>query len=372
MSNKKCERLCFWITGEDFTRTVRDIWLSDRPGHALKVCIEGLVGCPVGIAIDILTGKQKLTGDSRQGGLENVPDSDNLPSANDMKQRIQTKLLNKGVSVQTSFNYLHTDLFDRGYLRTLRTGNVGVEIAKERASICRNIEKQIAEYNKIREDFLYFMETYEGDKFNLADFNSFYPEIFSANQLARSISGIMKETEESIIEIENSSGKTSFSYPERDNIHRKQQQFLSASGINATPEEMLNDRLEADKQWKEIEANNCRPVSVTDKQWRSGYIDRQGRFYPCPSLEHKNLAVMLQENELIPDNIEDQEKWCDDNGYIKISINRIFYAGRNKPTKQQYEAVYRYFEARSIDKVSINGVTDNLINIEDVLCKGGM
>lgn len=69
-----CEKVCFTITGDGFTRTARDIWLSDMPGHATKTVMEGLIGCPSDIAIKLLTGSIKMEGDSWTGRKPYTPD----------------------------------------------------------------------------------------------------------------------------------------------------------------------------------------------------------------------------------------------------------------------------------------------------------
>jgi len=67
--------LCFSIDGEWLTQHVRNLWAEeDRPDHALRTLMDGLQGITLAQAIEILEGKAKLVGDSRENSIEMVPD----------------------------------------------------------------------------------------------------------------------------------------------------------------------------------------------------------------------------------------------------------------------------------------------------------
>jgi phosphohistidine swiveling domain-containing protein len=64
----KTETMCFVVYGADFTRMARERLLEDDPGHAWRIasCIMGDEGAER-VAIEILQGKTRLTGDSSSG-----------------------------------------------------------------------------------------------------------------------------------------------------------------------------------------------------------------------------------------------------------------------------------------------------------------
>ena len=60
------QRMSFWTTGEDMTRTARDFWVSNNITGAINLCLEGL-GMNEEQALQLLTGKMKLIGSTREG-----------------------------------------------------------------------------------------------------------------------------------------------------------------------------------------------------------------------------------------------------------------------------------------------------------------
>ena len=62
----KSRSLSFYTTGEGMTNLIRDSWVSDKPKHALTLCREGM-GMTTEQALEVITGKKKLIGDTREG-----------------------------------------------------------------------------------------------------------------------------------------------------------------------------------------------------------------------------------------------------------------------------------------------------------------
>jgi hypothetical protein len=89
-------KVFFYIDGGGTTRTLRDMWASDKPAHAIKTGVEGF-GMDAKTVIDICTGKMMVIGDSRidsyPGGLEGVEDDgrfeDSPISVEDMVARLE-------------------------------------------------------------------------------------------------------------------------------------------------------------------------------------------------------------------------------------------------------------------------------------------
>lgn len=94
-------KVFFYIDGGGTTRTLRDMWASDKPANAIKTGVEGF-GMDAKTVIDICTGKMMVIGDSRidsyPGGLEGVEDDgrfeDSPISVEDMVARLEDIFLN--------------------------------------------------------------------------------------------------------------------------------------------------------------------------------------------------------------------------------------------------------------------------------------
>ena len=68
--------VCFHIHGEDFTRLVRSLWADEQaPERALRILEAGLPDMGFEDRLSVLTGRKKLVGDSRDGGLGLEEDS---------------------------------------------------------------------------------------------------------------------------------------------------------------------------------------------------------------------------------------------------------------------------------------------------------
>lgn len=67
--------ICFGITGEFLTKTVRDMVTEGSWQKALKILRDSLHGMSYDQALGILSGEYKLVGDSRDGGLDMVKDN---------------------------------------------------------------------------------------------------------------------------------------------------------------------------------------------------------------------------------------------------------------------------------------------------------
>jgi len=77
-AERRCGVTHFRISGEYLTRAARDIFLSDMPGKAWRLIVDGLGGGPPGaaehVASELLDGRQKLVGD--ETGMDAADDDD--------------------------------------------------------------------------------------------------------------------------------------------------------------------------------------------------------------------------------------------------------------------------------------------------------
>jgi len=107
--------LHFTVTGEGMTNQIRDSWVSDMPKHALKLCKDGL-GMTNEQALEVITGKKKLTGDTRvDDGLDWA--DDNTTEVSGIKLDVETmisRLENKYIDASEAIN-----LFNNGAERII-------------------------------------------------------------------------------------------------------------------------------------------------------------------------------------------------------------------------------------------------------------
>ena len=112
MSTQKSEvrTLHFTVTGEGMTTQIRDSWVSDTPKHALKICQEGL-GMTTEQALEVITGKKKLIGDTRvDDGLD--WDDDNTTEVSGIKLDVETmisRLEKKYIDASEAINLFNND-----------------------------------------------------------------------------------------------------------------------------------------------------------------------------------------------------------------------------------------------------------------------
>ncbi len=100
-------RLTFYTTGAGMTNLIRNSWASDTPKHALKLCRDGM-GMSTEQALLVIGGKKKLTGDSRDGGLDwaddNATEHDGISlDFDNMVERLEKKY----ISIMESINLLN-------------------------------------------------------------------------------------------------------------------------------------------------------------------------------------------------------------------------------------------------------------------------
>lgn len=90
--------------------------------------------------------------------------------------------------------------------------------------------------------------------------------------------------------------------------------------------------------------------------WDSGYIDREGRFYGCPDLDHLSFAGDLVEHLGIkykprkePD---DLQYVLDDKGWVKVSARRFYYD--KKPNEKQIEVIGLFMTGKGMKEALFN------------------
>lgn len=94
---------------------------------------------------------------------------------------------------------------------------------------------------------------------------------------------------------------------------------------------------------------------VKTTNWTSGYIDREGRFYGCTDINHRNfsqeICEMLKINDCNDEKF-DAQIYLDKIGYVKVSVNRFYWDENIRLTQAQKDTIYDYVKAKNIDKTA--------------------
>lgn len=290
--------ISFWTTGEDFTRTVRDLWNSNMVKTAVEVCTD--CGLSVEIAINVCTGKMKFVGDTREGDHTLYVTEDNTKVFFTIEKQIEIHeekfktLLDCNVKLQRDLK-----------LSKLPTGKA--------ASFRANKIGGITEYQRTEWKI---KENRDQLKKLIGGLNFLYPLIDKTiADLPVSEIGGLYFTDPEVKEIE-----LAYTTLERNKKIREEEKKKKEEEKRIPPKPEFREAKEDDPH---------------------GWIDRNGKIYPCGFEEHIYLSECMQFHKIIPENVN-AEKWLEEQGWLKVSSYRFsFYPeSRNiKLTKKQKDVI---------------------------------
>lgn len=103
-----------------------------------------------------------------------------------------------------------------------------------------------------------------------------------------------------------------------------------------------------------------------ETEWDSGYIDREGKFYGCPDLDHVGFAGDVVEHFKIKykprKEPNDLQYVLDDKGWVKVSARRFYYDKR--PNEKQIEVIGLFMTGKSMRKALFNAQFGEGISFE--------
>lgn len=76
-----------------------------------------------------------------------------------------------------------------------------------------------------------------------------------------------------------------------------------------------------------LETPPVAPASLSLSSWNSGWIDREGQFYPCLNYQHNELNEELLRLRFPGAVVENREAFLEDRGWVKISMQRVYFSG---------------------------------------------
>ncbi len=106
-----------------------------------------------------------------------------------------------------------------------------------------------------------------------------------------------------------------------------------------------------------------KPSDIT--QWHSGWVARNGDFYPCRGEEHMYLAPKLVEKFYPGETTYDKQRFLEKKGWAKLSLDRVQYGGPLEPERgepdytvmsaNQIKTFKKWFEAKGKEDFNYDG-----------------
>jgi hypothetical protein len=123
---------------------------------------------------------------------------------------------------------------------------------------------------------------------------------------------------------------------------------------------------------KDEDRQTIEAESVERTTWRSGYIDRAGRFYGCSDIAHAQfsrrlcaqLGYLAEGDQSRPawmrarrgEKTPDPEVVLDHKGWVRISVNRFYWDGDCRPNDAQLATVKAWMAAKGLERAVFNSV----------------
>lgn len=332
------EGLFFSVTGEGMTEMIRDSWVSDTPKHALRICYESL-GMTTEQALEVITGKKKLTGDTRYDeGLDWA--DDNTTEVCGIKLDVQTmvsRLENKYIDASEAINLLNNGgdrIVDK--LRFVDTDFDNDEMNDNQSSL-RYYKKRVADaieqleavyplvgksmkdlpINKVRSSAQIIKEARKQQIKDDFEYNK------GKNNLDEKFDNVMRFSQEAIL---NNLEKDEEEQEEKKDINSR---FYTSIGGGAS-----------------FYISHCDVKKCKDEGLHAGWLLPDGTFYGGDGIWiHRGILDELSEFDFFKDkNYSSDEDDVQDRGnWIKYSGNDwIIWEFKHKLTKEQIEFIIEY------------------------------
>ena len=312
--------LHFTVTGEGMTNTIRDSWVSDMPKHALAIC-ESL-SMNTEQALEVITGKKRLTGDTRvDEGLD--WEDDNTTEVSGIKLDVQTmvdRLEKKYIDASEGLNLLNGNYEVLNNLIYNFRGNIRDDEDME------DNEKSLGYYKSIISSALEQLEVV-------------YPLVGKSMKdlpinKVRSASKIIQEAK-----------KQQTKEEKRDKV------FYTNMMSGSNPFYIVN----------------CSVEKCKDENLYSGFLLPDGTFFGGRGIWiHRCILDELAEYDFFKDKdyTNDEDSVQDKGGWIKVSGGDwMIWEHKHKPTKEQIEFIISFTtEVRETAFISINSF--NKIHIQ--------
>jgi len=303
------------MTGEGATQIARDLWLEDNIQHTLDV-VENGFNLPLDFAFDLMEGRRKFVGDTREDGTLDLVEDDGDYIGPTPKQTLMRLIhsYTKDAQYLSSVSSFYKKKRDRAFRSGL--GSYLEELDAIRGPIEHTSKSSIKKYNNV----LY-----------LANRLKISPSVVSDMVLASTAEFTdMYTTDEE----------------EREIANREISTYLAeiSGGEISSVKDYVNRQ-------NSPSALSCIPVRPGES--KSGYLSPDGKFYACGYMEHLQLQEVLIGGGLTS-GFTSSAKELVDVGWIKVSVGRFTCNDDKKVTKRQITFIYDFFDAHELEKTEWN------------------
>lgn len=323
----------FTVTGEAVTKIARNVWLSDEPRKAVKILVEGLHGMTQEIALEILTGRQKLIGENEE--VRVVRDTAYKKKTDLSFDALVLRLENRIKEFEDRYQAHNLNNF-----RNVARGTRGLLDEKE-----------------------------VSDKIGIVIREILNELVFAYGLIGKSITDILLfridcDNEEYLAEVRGDD----FDFSGLDDriAEAERRSKLAAKGI-ANILGIFPDVVDIDNYVKKSMADDpekrTTPSDIRTSIFDSGYIDRKGNFYGCSDWQHRAVSEQfVKAGILTPTSKEsekDSEKAADEAGWIRLSAGRFEYSDTKHRfrgwTPKQIDTAFDYISRKGMKVITLNG-----------------
>jgi hypothetical protein len=317
----KSETVFFWTTGEDLTRTIRDLWDSNLVHSAIAVCKDG--GLETEDAVKLCTGKLKLEGDTREGDHTLSVAKDDTATDFPIEKQIE--------QLEDKFVY-YTD-----YVSFLKRQMELGKLPTARASMYR---KNAAGNSQ-----------YQHDEEMLKDVTKKARETLSALSLIYPVVG------KSLLDVPYDKIGQKFSSIESEECGRAWAIVEENVARRRYKEDDEIDKILGEDKPKIVW--EAKPDNVNFHTFHHGWISPNGDFYGCRYAEHNQLAQNLEDAKIISES-SDSSRWMEENNWMKLQDQKFVMLNGSRmtsiaiPNQKQINMILDYCDAVHNGKIFYN------------------
>jgi len=310
----------FWMTGENLTRLVRDLWSSYLPKNALEILDAG-GQISVSVALGILTGKMKAVGDTRKnpnlGIVEDKETHKELPKIEQVIEGLENAWL--------YYDYLIRKFSYEKFMAEKLSLGKKIKPVFDSSNLLFRISAILEQLNYI---YPYVGKTianlpYHKQKILLND--SDFTELRFAEYMERRVRAQAVTYIAGMIDFKNN----------------KNMQLLPV--LNK-----LDSSLGTVKKKKVRSAKFKVKKKLND---RNAWISPYGQVFNCQYAEHKELANHIVKNVLGFVEVKDAELELERLKWVKVSNGKCYSAGDFEYSDVQKKIIFEYMQKNELKSI---------------------
>ena len=343
------KQLHFYLTGEGYTRLVRDFWNSNLVKLAIEASTDS--GIPDDVALKICTGEYKCVGDTREGDHTLGIEDDDSPEGIYFTEKSQLAYLeNKFVTISQSLTQkIRKHRLFSGY--DTPDGHVAGEMSIDGAHYRM---EDAAFYAKVIENLT------EDRKKILENLEVLY------KILGKNITDLPIE------EIGTSWSDVEYEHYDKHDYRTHEIKEIEKTDVKIKPEfdensyDQGEDESDIDYtiRMKRMADEKNILSDITDKSFSNAWISPKGLVYNVevqPFPMHVNAASDYRDMGIVPDDISNESLWLEENGWLKMTSNSFYMDKRL--TQRQIDVLMDYMTSRDLKTINWIGTETKLKDV---------